>query len=329
MACRSANRTVPPLGRFGLRPCTVQARLTRPQDIEGMKAVSARFVSDEGWERGLAFKPRATDVIVTPFAKCGTTWMQQIVHGLRSGGDMNFDEISGVVPWIELAHDMQIDLETPQAGHLRAYKSHLGWDTIPKGARYIVVLRDPLDAMVSMYRFFEDWFFEGGTISLDDFADYFLERSEGRDYWSHAMSWWEVRARPDVLVLAYEHMKQDLPGAVAQVADFIDVAEPSVIEKATHQAGFAFMKAHGTQFDDHLTRIARDPACGLPSDSQTSKLGTGKTGQGRPLVSERMHHTYAVRWRDTMGARFGLHDYPSLLEKLVEGRELSAHSLKS
>lgn len=294
--------------------------MTRPVDIEGMKAVLDRFVSDEGWARGLAFQPRATDVIVTPFAKCGTTWMQQIVHGLRSGGDMRFDEISGVVPWIELAHDMGLDLEAPQLGDLRAYKSHLCWHNVPKGARYIVVLRDPLDALVSMYRFFEDWFFVAGSVSLDAFADYYLDRSEGRDYWSHALSWWGVRDRADVLILAYEHMKQDLAAAVQQVADFIGVAEPAVMARATQQADFAFMKAHGDQFDDHLTRLARDPACGLPPDSQTSKLGMGKTGQGRPQISAGMQDIYAARWRETMGAQFGVPDYPALLDTLRRDR---------
>ena len=48
--------------------------------------------------------------VVTP-PKCGTTWMQQILHQLRSGGDMSFDEISDVVPFIELAYDTELDLE--------------------------------------------------------------------------------------------------------------------------------------------------------------------------------------------------------------------------
>lgn len=290
--------------------------MTRPTDIDGMKAVLDLFVTVEGWERGLAFSPRATDVIITPFAKCGTTWMQQIVHGLRSNGDMSFDEISRVVPWIELAHDMQIDLEAPQAGDLRAYKSHLCWKDVPKGARYIVVLRDPLDAMVSMYRFFEDWFFVAGTVSLEHFADYYLDRSEERDYWSHTASWWSVRDRADVLILSYEHMKQDLSATVRTVAAFIGIEDPAAITLATDQAGFDFMKAHGNQFDDHLTRLSRDSACGLPPDSQTSKLGTGKTGQGRPQVSAKIEEIYATRWQETMGARFGLPDYAALLERL-------------
>ncbi len=38
--------------------------------------------------------------------KCGTTWVQQIVHQLRSRGSMDFEEISIPVPWIEMAHDL-------------------------------------------------------------------------------------------------------------------------------------------------------------------------------------------------------------------------------
>lgn len=59
---------------------------------------------------------------------------------------------------------------------------------IPEGGRYIVVLRDPVDAMVSLYRFFDGWVFERGAISLEDFAEYYPDRMGREDYWSHASS---------------------------------------------------------------------------------------------------------------------------------------------
>jgi hypothetical protein len=40
--------------------------------------------------------------------------MQQILHQLRSGGDMSFDEISDVVPYIEQAYDTEINLDAEQ-----------------------------------------------------------------------------------------------------------------------------------------------------------------------------------------------------------------------
>ena len=76
-----------------------------------LKQRLSRFGTMEGVNHGLSFKPRSDDVFVVTPPKCGTTWMQQILHQLRSGGDMAFKEISDVVPHIEAAYDTEIDLE--------------------------------------------------------------------------------------------------------------------------------------------------------------------------------------------------------------------------
>ena len=41
--------------------------------------------------------------------------MTQIVHSLRTGGSLDFGEITEVVPWDILAHDCGQDLAAPQA----------------------------------------------------------------------------------------------------------------------------------------------------------------------------------------------------------------------
>ena len=66
------------------------------------------------FQRGKDFVPRSSDVIITPWSKSGTTWLQQIVHSLRSAGDMSFDDISRVSPWIEVADALRIDLDRDQ-----------------------------------------------------------------------------------------------------------------------------------------------------------------------------------------------------------------------
>lgn len=42
------------------------------------------------------------------------------------------------------------------------------------GARYILVVRDPMDVAVSFFKFFEGWLFEPGEIELDEFVDQFV-----------------------------------------------------------------------------------------------------------------------------------------------------------
>ncbi len=79
--------------------------------VQLLKKRVSRLETEEGRSRGLNFKPRPNDVFVVTSPKCGTTWMQQILHQLRSGGDMSFDDIDDVIPVIEMAYDTEIDLE--------------------------------------------------------------------------------------------------------------------------------------------------------------------------------------------------------------------------
>ena len=51
-----------------------------------------------------------------------------------------------------------IDINAPQRAEPRGFKSHLAHDALPPGAKAIVSLRDPKDALVSFYRFMEGWF---------------------------------------------------------------------------------------------------------------------------------------------------------------------------
>ncbi len=277
----------------------------------------AHFASEEGVARGLAFQPRASDILISPYGKCGTTWTQQIVHGLRTRGAMDFDEITAVTPWLEMSHDMGI---APQAQtfYPRAYKSHLCWDLIPKGGRYICIFRDPKDALVSMYKFFEGWFFQPGSISIAEFArENYMQRPDPKSYWYHLASWWAVRRRPDVLLLCYENMKADLPAAVRAIAGFMNIQLDTELEEIVlEQSSIEFMRAHGGQFDDHLIRQARDRACGLPPGGKASKVRSGRVGDHAAELDPQVLDELDTLWTQRIAARFGLASYADLRAKL-------------
>ena len=98
--------------------------LNRPTSLEEMikRRIDTGFQSlwDSSKEHGLNFRPCKTDVIISPFAKCGTTWLQHIVYGLKTHGNLDFDDVSRVVPWIETAQALGINLQAPQIGAFRA-----------------------------------------------------------------------------------------------------------------------------------------------------------------------------------------------------------------
>src|SRR3954452_21130425 len=249
----------------------------RATTLAELQARLDRLVSEAGFAAGLGFVARPSDVIIASYAKCGTTWLQQMVHSLRTGGELDFDDISRVVPWIETAADLGLDLDGAQRGEPRAFKSHLSYDQVPRGAKYIVSLRDPRDALVSAYRFLEGWFFEPGSIDIETIGRaHFVE---GRGYYTHLASWWPHRSDANVLLLAYEHMKNHHEETVRRVADFIGVADDEErIAIACRESSLASMNAHKDRYDDLMMRERSERACGLPPGSDSSKVRSGTVG---------------------------------------------------
>ncbi len=278
--------------------------------------------SPEGIAKGLAFRPRPGDVIITPYGKCGTTWIQQVFHGLRTRGDMDFDDISRVVPWIETAHELGLDLEAPQRGEPRGYKSHLSYDVVPKGARYIVSIRDPKDALVSSFRFMEGWWFEPGSVGIETFARVaYMRRGGKRDYWNHLVSWWGQRNNPNVLMLCYEQMNRDLAGTVRKIADFIGIAlDDELFDIVMRQSSLEFMLAHKNRFDDFLMRQRSETVGGLPTGSDSSKVRIGKVGEHSKELPQQISVELDEIWHSDVEPKTGFASYAALSDALVRER---------
>ena len=287
---------------------------SRPTTLAEVRARQARMLTKEGFQQALAFRPQATDVIITPYAKSGTTWVQQIVHGLRTRGDMQFGEITEVIPWIEMAYDLGMDLDLPQRGHPRAFKSHLNWELVPKGARYIYVVRDPKDVAVSMYHFLQGWWFETGAISMPTFVrEQFLQPKSPNAYWAHIRSWWPHRQDANVLFLCYEDMKGDLPHTIQRIATFIDCPLDEELRRIVeHQSSLEFMQAHKHHFDDHLIRAARDAICGLPPGGDSSKVRTGNVGDHAREFPADVNAEFDRLWKTEVEATLGFSSYADL-----------------
>ncbi|MAP10935.1 MAG: sulfotransferase [Gammaproteobacteria bacterium] len=288
-------------------------------DLEGVRERLNKMFSEESRQAGHAFPATATDVIIATYPKCGTTMMQQIVHGLRTAGDMDFDEITQVVPWLETAQDTGIDLRAPQKALPRAFKSHQTWDEVPKGARYIYVLRDPKDVAVSFFQFFQGWLFEEGSITIDAFAtEFLLAGTKSGDYAGHLTSWWHKRNDDDTLMLCYENILVDLPGTVAEVARFCGIdADAATLEVATHQAGFQFMREHAHQFDEHPLRAVLNPRAGLPVEAGNSKVRKGKVGGHKVGLGDETSVIYDRIWDERIAPVTGHLNYESLRAALA------------
>ena len=260
-----------------------------------------------------SWRPRPTDVVISPFGKCGTTWLQQIFQTLRTRGDMDFDDISRVVPWIEMAVACGLDIEAPQRAEPRGFKSHLAYDAIPAGAKGIVSFRDPRDALVSMYRFMEGWFMEPGAVSMSDFADNWIGRDANRSYWGHMLSWWKVRHDPAVLAMSYEQMIADPEASIRKVAAFCDIAlDDGLLAFTLERSSMSYMLAHKDRFDDAMNRQMSELRCNLPPGSDSPKVRQGGVGGHKAELTPDILAKLDARWRELVTPVTGFADYAAL-----------------
>ena len=290
------------------------ARRARAQSLAELPEIMAPLFSGEGVKKGLELRLRESDVVITPYGKSGTTWTQQIVHTLRTGGDMDFDDISRVVPWIETSALLGIDLNAEQLANPRAFKSHLSAKKIPKGGRYINVMRHPADVLVSMFKFQEGWFLEPGAVDINEFGQVWIKRPEG--YFDHLRSWWPRRNDADVLFLAYEQMLKQAPDTITRIAKFIGVPlNDDLLELTLEHSSIDFMLKHKDRFDDALMRRASEELCGLPPGSDSAKVRAGKAGSGQ-LLSRQTLALIDECWHEQINKPLGFENYEAMLGAL-------------
>jgi aryl sulfotransferase len=211
------------------------------------------------------FKFRDDDIVIGTYAKSGTTWVQQIVSQLLFDGAEGL-EVAAMSPWLDLrVPPKEVKLAAVEAQtHRRFIKTHLPVDAlvVSPRARYIYIGRDGRDVIFSLYNHHanatEDWYRAlndspgrvGPPIPRppDDIRQYYREwlMGDGYPFWpffAHVRSWWEVRHLPDVMLLHFSRMKQDLPGEIRRIAAFLDIPIdaarfPAIVEHCS----FDYMK---------------------------------------------------------------------------------------
>lgn len=277
-----------------------------------LHTVWTRLNLDDGFYRALRFVPRPDDVMVACYFKCGTTWTQQIVHGLRTGGDMSFDSIERIVPYFERAHGLGIGLDDAQVAEPRVFKTHLDYARAPKGARYVCVTREPGDALLSLYHFFSDTLLDPMMISVEEFARAFYMRSTEAfvSYWEHLASWWCARFEQPILFLSYEDLVQDLPGSVASIARFLGFdLDRATLDLVVEQSSFEFMRRHRERFASVNSRVGVD---GRLHPVRFETVRRGRVGDPGRELSPEVRARLSALWAEMVEPRTGLADYGAL-----------------
>jgi hypothetical protein len=203
------------------------------------------------------YEPSEHDVFVATFPKSGTNWAMQLAVQIAWRGEAEFEHIHEVVAWPEARLAGIVPLHDPGPQQRcptgkRAIKTAIDAAFVPyrEHATYLTVLRDPKDVFVSTYHFIFGIFDLVDDITMEEWLALFLSpQFPGGSWAQHAASYWAWRERPNVRVLLFSEMKQDLPGTVGRVAEAMGVSlTDAELRRVVERCSFDTMQRNEQRF---------------------------------------------------------------------------------
>lgn len=215
-------------------------------------------------------KFRNDDIVISTYAKSGTTWVQQIIAQLLFDGAEEL-AVAEMSPWLDLrVPPKEVKLPIVEAQpHRRFLKTHLPVDALvfSEQAKYIYIGRDGRDVLWSLYNHHSHanaaWYqalndtpgrigppIEPPPASIREYYHEWLDQ-DGFPFWSfweNVRTWWAIRNLPNVHFVHFANLKTDMPGEIRRIAEFIDVPiDESKWESILYHCSFDYMKANATK----------------------------------------------------------------------------------
>ncbi|KAF2368086.1 Sulfotransferase domain [Trinorchestia longiramus] len=232
-------------------------------------------------ERYLNFQFRSSDVLVSTYPKCGTTWVQEIIWTMLHNPDLDNPDASINenirIPFIEF--DALFDTFRKVNGQnetvleafrkynptasaddgvflglancipdRRVLKSHLPFSLLPANlldtCKVVYVTRNPKDALASYlhhHRLIKVHDYQG---SDDQFVDYYCrgQLSFG-SYADHLVEAWTRKDHKNLLIISFEDLKRDTMAELQKINKFIGInLNNEQLENVKHHTSFSGMK---------------------------------------------------------------------------------------
>lgn len=215
------------------------------------------------------FPFRDDDIIIATYAKTGTTWVQQIISQLLFNGEEGLP-VADMSPWLDLRiPPNEVKLAAVEAQtHRRFMKTHLPVDTLvfSEKVKYIYIARDGRDVLWSLYNHHttanDAWYealndtpglvgprMEKPAGSIVEYYHDWLDQ-DGYPFWSfweNITSWWDIRDLPNVNLIHFGALKEDMPGEIRKIAAYLEIdIDESKWDTILHHCSFDYMKANAT-----------------------------------------------------------------------------------
>ena len=197
------------------------------------------------------FEARDTDVYISTFFKSGTTWMQMILYQMFTHGNMDFEHIYEVSPWlINEAGGKDGAERINKLNNPRIFKAHEPYEEFdPKNKnKFIHVYRDGKDVAVSLYHHRKNY--KDPNETLDQiFESYFTGGTY--NWFTYTKQWLENKDRFNILYVNYADLKNNFEETILDIARFLEVnVTEEMLTRIKERSSFEFMKANETKFGE-------------------------------------------------------------------------------
>ncbi|XP_055783893.1 sulfotransferase 6B1-like [Salvelinus fontinalis] len=190
---------------------------------------------------------RADDVMLVAYPKCGFNWMVAVLRKILAAATGEKAE-SQIPPLMEFfGPEMQQAIH--KAPSPRFLGTHMHPDNIPasfttKKTKMLVIFRNPKDTVVSFYHFSNK---NPCLPTAESWDRFFSEFMSGKvpwgSYFDHVLGWEKRMDDPNVIIVTFEELKQDLSEGVRRVSEFFgfSLSDPQ-IQTIAEESTFNAMK---------------------------------------------------------------------------------------
>lgn len=246
-----------------------------------------------------AFRP--DDILIVTYPKSGTTWMQEMLPLIISGGDPasietlhNWDR----VPWLEENRALTLNLEKRPSP--RMFTTHFHYSMMPPSffevkPKVIYVMRNPKDVFTSAFHYFGSTSFLVKPGPQSEFLQKFLDGEVIFGSWfDHVKGWLNAKDKESIMYISYEELLKDLKDSVARIAQFMEKSlDTEVTEKIADRCLFKNMKKNSMS---NYSAVPKE----IMDQSKSEFLRKGIAGDWKNQLTEAEAECFDAVYKDKM-----------------------------